>query len=274
MFDTLVNLNSSTPLAKLIYGLTWLLADLAVSIVVFITLERAFALHKRQPVFRREWMTDFNYFALNHVVLGFLLVPAVYAAESILSLCGQLQFRVWVSALPFPVALLLITLLADLVQYWVHRLYHQVPWLWRFHAVHHSSTTLDWLSGSRQHLAELFLTRTCLLAPFLVLGFAPQVVNAFIVLGGLQAVFNHSNIDAGRGWLTKVVVTPNFHHWHHSTAPEAMGRNFAAHFSFLDRLFGTNATPNDPWPAEYGLGEEAFPVGLRKQLLFPFTKRT
>jgi len=273
VFETLVNLNTVTALGKLRYGFTWFLVDLAVSTVIFIALEQVFSLKKSQPVFRCEWLTDFNYFALNHLVLGFLLVPAAYIAQALLGLTGQLVFRLWVSQLPFPIALVLIVLLADVIQYWVHRLYHEVPLLWRFHAVHHSAKTLDWLSGSRQHLLELFLTRTCLLAPFVVLGFSPMVVNTFIVIGGLQAVFNHSNIDARLGWLSKILVTPNFHHWHHSIDPEAMGRNFAAHFSFLDRIFGTDLTAEGRWPTEYGLMGQGFPTEFGKQLVFPFTQK-
>ena len=60
-------------------------------------------------------------------------------------------------------------LVADLVQYWTHRAYHEVPALWRLHAVHHSVKSMDWLAGSRQHILELILTRTLVLAPIFVL---------------------------------------------------------------------------------------------------------
>ena len=107
-------------------------------------------------------------------------------------------------------------LVADLVQYWTHRAYHEVPTLWRLHAVHHSVKSMDWLAGSRQHILELIITRTLVLAPIYVLGFSKEVIDAYIVIVGFQAVFNHANVSVRLGPLRYVIVTPNFHHWHHS----------------------------------------------------------
>ncbi len=50
-------------------------------------------------------------------------------------------------------------------QYWTHRAHHEVPSLWRLHAVHHSVKSMDWLVGSRQHILGLFITRTLVLSP-------------------------------------------------------------------------------------------------------------
>ena len=64
-----------------------------------------------------------------------------------------------------------IMLLADLVQYWVHRMFHQIPWLWKFHAVHHSAEVMDWMAGNRLHLVDLALTRSLIYIPSFILGF-------------------------------------------------------------------------------------------------------
>ena len=103
--------------------------------------------------------------------------------------------RGWVANLNFWVALFLIVLVADLVQYWTHRAYHEVPMLWRLHAVHHSVKSMDWMAGSRQHILELLITRTLVLAPIYVLGFSKEVIDAYIVIVGFQAVFNHANVS-------------------------------------------------------------------------------
>ncbi len=273
MFELIAHLLDGASPSATTVGLYWLFIDLGLSACLFVTLEKAFALREKQKVLRPEWQTDLSYFAVNHFLIVFLLIPANVVAQAMLSGVDQGQVQEWIRNLPFPAALLLIVLVADLIQYWVHRMYHQIPWLWRFHAVHHSTTTLDWLSGSRQHLLELFVTRTLLLAPFIVLGFAPAVVDTFIVVGGLQAVFNHSNINARLGWLRWIVVTPNFHHWHHSRQAVALDRNFAAHFSFLDYLFGTALRTDDLWPTQYGLKDVEFPKGMAQQFVFPFTKK-
>ncbi len=157
--------------------------------------------------------------------------------------------RAWVQALPFWLALLLIVLVADLVQYAVHRAYHEmISALWRLHAVHHSVKHMDWLAGSRQHIVEVIITRTLVLAPIFVLGFDKPVIDAYILVVDFQAVFNHANVSVRLGPLRHVIVTPNFHHWHHAQDAEAIDRNYAAHFAFIDHLFGTAVKSDRAWP--------------------------
>jgi sterol desaturase/sphingolipid hydroxylase (fatty acid hydroxylase superfamily) len=98
---------------------------------------------------------------------------------------------------------------------------------------------MDWLAGSRQHVLEIVFTRVCVLAPLFVIGFSEGVINAYILVVGFQAVLNHANVHLPWGPLKYLIVTPDFHHWHHSSDDEAIDRNYAAHYSFLDYLFGT-----------------------------------
>ena len=168
----------------------------------------------------------------------------------------------------------MVFLTADLAQYWLHRAYHEVPLLWRFHAVHHSAKSMDWLAGSRQSLFELIGTRLAVLAPIFLLGFSQRVVDVYILVVGFQAVFDHANVSAGLGPLKYVIVTPNFHHWHHSRDTEAIDKNYAAHFAFLDYLFGTAAKADRDWPDRYGVVGDYVPLGFVKQQLFPFIGST
>ena len=64
-----------------------------------------------------------------------------------------------------------IMVLTDLTQYWVHRVFHRVPFLWSFHAVHHSAQTMDWLAGSRMHVVEIVVLRGITVIPMYALGF-------------------------------------------------------------------------------------------------------
>jgi sterol desaturase/sphingolipid hydroxylase (fatty acid hydroxylase superfamily) len=148
-----------------------------------------------------------------------------------------------------------------------------VPLLWRLHAVHHSAKHMDWIAGSRQHVLEIVLTRTLVLAPIFVLGFAKEVIDAYIIVVGFQAVFNHANVNVRLGPLRYLIVTPNFHHWHHSQDTEAIDRNYAAHFAFIDHLFGTAVQSPRAWPARYGVLGNYVPDGFWAQLKFPFTWR-
>ena len=252
-------------------GLDWFVLDLLGSSLIFIFIEKLFALRRDQPVFRPEWQTDLHHFIVNHMVVGFVLLATNLLVHKLFGWAAHDGIRGWVANLNFFVAVFLIVLVADLVQYWTHRAYHEVPLLWRLHAVHHSVKSMDWLAGSRQHIIELLITRTLVLAPIYVLGFSKEVIDAYIVIVGFQAVFNHANVSVRLGPLRYVIVTPNFHHWHHSQDKEALDRNYAAHFAFLDYAFGTAVKADREWPERYGVLGDYVPNGFLKQLVFPFT---
>ena len=252
-------------------GLDWFILDLLGSTLIFIFIEKLFPLRREQPVFRPEWQTDFHHFIVNHMVVGFVLLATNLLVHKLFGWAVKDGLQAWVRDLPFPVALFAIVLVADLVQYWTHRAYHEVPLLWRLHAVHHSVKSMDWMAGSRQHILELLLTRTLVLAPIFVLGFSKEVIDTYIVIVGFQAVFNHANVSVRLGPLRYVIVTPNFHHWHHSQDDEAIDKNYAAHFAFLDYLFGTAVTADRKWPNQYGVVGDYVPNGFWRQFLFPFT---
>ena len=252
-------------------GLDWFILDLLGSTLIFVFIEKFFALRKDQPVFRPEWQTDFHHFIVNHMAVGFVLLATNLFVHKLFGWAATDGVQAWVRGLPFVGALLLIVLVADLVQYWTHRAYHEVPVLWRLHAVHHSVKSMDWLAGSRQHIIEIIITRTLVLAPIFVLGFSKEVIDAYIVIVGFQAVFNHANVSVRLGPLRYVIVTPNFHHWHHAQDDEAIDKNYAAHFAFLDHFFGTAVQSDREWPARYGVVGDYVPGGFWKQLAFPFT---
>jgi len=254
-------------------GLDWFVLDLLGSSLIFIFIEKLFALRREQPVFRPEWQTDMQHFIVNHMVVGFVLLATNLLVHKLFGWAANDGVRGWVANLNFVVALFLIVLVADLVQYWTHRAYHEVPLLWRLHAVHHSVKSMDWLAGSRQHILELIITRTLVLAPIYVLGFSKEVIDAYIVIVGFQAVFNHANVSVRLGPLRYVIVTPNFHHWHHSQDDEAIDKNYAAHFAFLDHFFGTAVQSDRAWPDQYGVVGDYVPNGFLKQLAFPFVWR-
>ena len=265
-----VNVDPNFPDHTPYIGLDWFILDLLGSSLIFIFIEKLFPLRKNQPVFRPEWQTDLRHFIVNHMVFGFILLATNLMVHKFFGWAANDGIRAWVAGLNFWVALFLIVLVADLVQYFTHRAYHEVPLLWRLHAVHHSVKSMDWMAGSRQHILELLITRTLLLAPIYVLGFSKEVIDAHIIIVGFQAVFNHCNVNVRLGPLRYVIVTPNFHHWHHSQDTEALDKNYAAHFAFQDYLFGTAVKSDRAWPASYGVLGDYVSDGFFRQLKFPF----
>jgi sterol desaturase/sphingolipid hydroxylase (fatty acid hydroxylase superfamily) len=165
-----------------------------------------------------------------------------------------------------------VTSVVDFSQYWIHRAFHRVPLLWRFHAVHHSSEELDWIAGSRLHLLDIAIVRAVSFVPVFVFGFAPGAVLAYLTFVSFHAVFIHANLRFNLRWLEPLVVTPRFHHFQHADEPEAIDNNFAVHLPIFDHLFGTAYLPDARWPERYGLAGAAMPSGWLAQLLAPFRR--
>ena len=136
-------------------GLDWFILDLLGSSMVFILIEKMFPLHRTQPVFRPGWQVDFTHFIVNHLLVGLALLIVNFAIHRLFGWLVYAPLQKWIGGLPFFAELFLVLLVADLVQYWTHRAYHEIPFLWRFHAVHHSAEYMDWMAGSRLHLFEL-----------------------------------------------------------------------------------------------------------------------
>lgn len=137
----------------------------------------------------------------------------------------------------------------ELMGYAYHRLAHAVPWMWRLHAVHHSSERMDWLASFRQHPLEIVLVTLCQNAPLVLLGLPLGSHALVLLLLRLNTVFVHADLQLPRGgamqWLSEVFATPAFHHRHHQR--DGAPRNFSAVFPWLDRLFGTHdAAPAGP----------------------------
>ncbi len=251
-------------------GLDWLLLNLMAYSALFIPLERLFALHPEQPIFRPTWRTDLVYFAVSSLLVQLTTLLTLKPAMVFFDWASHPAIRQWVAGLPFAVQFVAILFVSDLVQYWVHRLFHRIPVLWRFHAIHHSAETMDWLAGSRLHLVDVAVTRGLTYVPIYVLGFAEAPVFAYVVFVSVQATFIHANVRFEFRPLRWLLATPQFHHWHHAAEPQAVDKNFAVHLPILDWAFGTAYMPRR-WPASYGIaGGQSVPDGFGRQFVHPF----
>jgi sterol desaturase/sphingolipid hydroxylase (fatty acid hydroxylase superfamily) len=254
-------------------GLDWFVLDLFVMTIVFVPLERIWPLHSKQGTFRPEWTTDAFYFVATHLpsqLINFLmLLPAALAAPWL----AIPQFQAYVRNWPFVVQLLAVILVADLSQYAVHRMFHKIPVLWRFHAVHHSIRTMDWIAGSRSHFFDIVVTRGLIMIPLALCGFSQGAIIGYILFVSFHATFSHIDFRPRTIWLENYLVTPRYHHWHHSAQEEAIDCNFAIHFPWIDRIFGTCHFPKDQWPQSYGLSGTSVRPGFFRQFIDPFMGR-
>ncbi len=253
-------------------SLDWVLLDLLIIATLFISIERFSRLRKDQKVLRAGWRVDLAHYVANHIFNGGIVFLLFLPAQWLSAQLSLESTRASMSGLPLFVQVLLIMLTTDLVQYWVHRAFHRVPLLWRFHRVHHSGEKMDWLAGSRLHIVDVLLTRSLSLMPMVVLGFSNEAINVYLPILALQSVFIHCNFGANLSPLRKLVTTPQFHHWHHTNDKNQLDKNFSISLPILDILFGTYHCPRDEWPSAYGLVGERIEGGYWAHLISPFRR--
>jgi len=251
-------------------GLDWFLINILLLAVIFVPLERLWPL-RCQSVFRPGWTVDTVYFLVSHLLVQVSTWLNLLPAKVFFAWAVHPGLQDWVRSQPALVQFFGCALAADLTEYWVHRCFHHRRWLWPFHAVHHSSTSMDWLAGSRLHLGDVVFTRAVTFIPLFLLGFDQTPLIAYLGFVSIHAVFIHANVSWNfPRWVEALVVTPRFHHWHHAIEREAIDRNFAVHFPWIDRFFGTYYAPPGKWPSGYGIEGHPVPEGFLDQLSHPF----
>ena len=162
----------------------------------------------------------------------------------------------FVNALPLVLRFLVYTVLADFGHYWVHRAMHS-PVLWRVHKWHHYPTYMYWMAGVRGSLIQQVLVNIPYIAAATLVYISPWWM-VFVILGknALQNDWMHLNVPWGSKWSEWIIVTPRYHHVHHSDNPAHYRGNLAALFPIWDRIFGTYVDPEGVRrPLSFGIGE-------------------
>lgn len=254
------------------FGLDFFVLNVILTGLLFVPLERLSPLKREQRLFRPEWREDLFYYFVSSMMVQVLTFLAMAPSNLVVAETGWQQFRAFVFALPLVVQVVAIMFFTDLIQYWLHRAFHRVPALWRFHAVHHSAKSMDWIAGARMHFLEIIVLRGVTALPMFTLGFDPAAIQIYLLIVYFYSAFIHANIGWNLRAVEPLVATPRFHHWHHGEEREAIDVNFAIHFPLFDRLFGTHHMPEGRWPKAYGIGGHPVPNGYWKQFLYPFQR--
>ncbi len=165
--------------------------------------------------------------------------------------------------------------LLDYTLYLWHVLTHRVPWLWRFHVVHHIDLDLDATTALRFHFAELAVSVPWRAAQILCIGVSPLTLSVWQTLLMLSIIFHHSNVRLAAGLergLNLFVVTPRMHGIHHSTVKEETNSNWSSGLTLWDRLHGTLRldVPQDAIEIGVPAYQEPRGVGLTSMLALPF----
>ena len=258
----------------------WLLG---LSLLVF-ALEILIPWRKKQPIFRKGFWLDafymiFNFFLFSLIGYNALSNVGVELFNDFLGLFG-IDNLVAIEVQDFPVwaQLLIMFIIADFIQWNVHRMLHRVPWLWKFHQVHHSVKEMGFAAQFRFHFVETLVYKSAQYIPLAMIGFGIEqffVVHMFSVFIGH---LNHANLDWSYGPLGYVLNNPRMHIWHHAKAlpPEhKYGMNFGLSLSIWDYLFGTAYVPKSGKDIEIGFdGDERFPHDFTGQLTYPFKEHS
>jgi sterol desaturase/sphingolipid hydroxylase (fatty acid hydroxylase superfamily) len=245
-------------------------ASFIVLFAMFRPLELAFPARPGQGFFRPNWLTDLcyllgQYLLLNGAVLWVLerLRPWIFMATPDAVRDAVASLNAWVQ-------IVLVLLAGDMLIYWGHRLQHRVDFLWRFHAIHHSSEHLDWLAAHREHPLDSLYTILIVNLPIFALGFPVRSLAYFAAFRGLWAILIHANVRFPLpGFLRALIGAPELHHWHHDRDRDF--GNYANVSPLMDVLFGTYHCPDEE-PRAVGVSEP-IPTGYVGQFLYPFRRR-
>ncbi|MEE8131368.1 MAG: sterol desaturase family protein [Vicinamibacterales bacterium] len=189
---------------------------------------------------RRRWSANLTLAVLNAVIVRFAVPLGTYGAAVLAVDRGWGLFNL--TAGPLALEFAAAVLLMDLVVYLQHRLFHVVPFLWRFHKVHHADNDIDVTTGLRFHTVSMVFSMGVKMSAAVLLGASPLAVLVSETALNLTAMFNHANIgmpmalDRALRWF---VVTPDMHRVHHSVRTGEMTKNFGFNFPWWDRILGT-----------------------------------
>lgn len=208
---------------------------------------------------KRRYLVNFG-LPIIGMVLGVLLPLGTAGAAVLARESGWGLFNT--VAAPAPLILLAGLAVRTLAAYWLHRLFHAVPVLWRLHRVHHTDPVLDVSTGLRHHPGELLISAPVALAVVIALGlplWAALLTDAVLLAGSL---FKHLDGDLPQPlerWTGLLLATPAIHRLHHSAAVAQTDSNFGNLVSVWDRLFGTFLDPANGGPQRLGLGDRFDP---------------
>ncbi|MDQ6763823.1 MAG: sterol desaturase family protein [Bacteroidota bacterium] len=241
-------------------------------------LEIVFPWRTEQSIVRKDFWLDgfymfFNFFLFSLIGYNAVSNVGVNLFNDFLSLFGVTNIvAIKVHILPVWLQFVIMFLIADFIQWNIHRLLHRHPRLWEFHKVHHSVEQMGFAAHLRFHWMETVIYKTLQYIPLAMIGFGIQDFFIIHIIAVAIGHLNHSNINISYGPLKYVFNNPKMHIWHHAKElPEPYGVNFGLSLSMWDYIFGTAYLPVSGRDITLGFtGVETYPDKFTKQMIEPF----
>jgi sterol desaturase/sphingolipid hydroxylase (fatty acid hydroxylase superfamily) len=245
----------------------------------------AIALAERVLYWEPDWLHSKGDLPVDigHLLVSGLLTPQLLevpirigAIAAAAWLAGETGSLLWPTDWSLLAQLALALVVGEFFMYWVHRLAHELDWLWRFHALHHSAPRLYFLNAARFHPVDLAISNFAPMIPLLLLGADDRVIALFGLVSAIHGLFQHANLVTRLGPLNWIFSMAELHRWHHSPIIEESNTNFGQNLIVWDIVFGTRYLPADrEAPREIGLaGLPGFPMDYWGQLASPFRWRS
>lgn len=237
---------------------------------------------ERYLPYRRAWQqgqgdlkVDLINIVVNNGVVEKLLsaVLATVLISTPLWLEERLGFAPWPHTWPLLAQLALMAVVAEFFSYWYHRLAHQTPWMWRFHAVHHSPHRLHLWNAPRFHPVDRMISNLPDMLPFFIFGPSVELVALYFTYNAITGLIQHCNVDLELGPLHYVFSAGALHRWHHSKLIAESDNNYGSNLIVWDLVFGTFYHPKDRSVGEVGLLNPDYPQDYLGQLVAPFGTR-
>lgn len=234
----------------------------------------------KQPILRRDALTDILFGLIVPVFTRFVIIFYLAIGLYILSLGNPPQNMDsylqngygTLADLPIWLQAAIIFIVSDIMLYWTHRWFHSRK-MWKYHAIHHSPTHVDWLTTFRFHPLNTWLSFTLVDSCMLLAGFSPVALSLMAGFNMIYSAMVHANLNWTFGPFRYVFSSPVFHRWHHTSQQEGRDKNFAPTFPLLDIIFGTFYMPETQLPEKYGVPDSDIPTSFIGQMAWPFKQK-
>ncbi len=220
-----------------ILRLTFFLSILIILIMAEILLPKKKRIHNRKD----RWITNglitlINTASVNivHIAIPLIaIVAAIDVSNGKMGLFNIINFPIWIE-------IILTVIILDFIIWGQHLLSHKIPFVWRFHRMHHTDRDLDVTTAVRFHPFEIIFSMFIKITSIYILGASAIAVIIFEIMLNGMAMFNHANLRIPfriENILRKFIVTPDLHRIHHSIYIDEHNKNFGFSLSIWDKIF-------------------------------------